>query len=363
MNKSKKILIYCPRLLDTGGIESHLKEFIINMNNEGFDLTIWIPDSKLNNENKIWFESNCSKTYLQSNKSKNIFVTLWILIKLNFQGINSLYSNGQGKSIYWIWKTLVTIPYWIHHHHSSGDENDRKTWQASYIKTLLYCNTLIACSNKNASEMEIYLLRKVNYIPCFSRKINVKYRKINSQNLTLAFLGRLIREKGIEIITNISTEPEFQYIKFQIWGKEEHYNKAYFSKYSNVDYKGSYSNSIELENIFNSIDGILLFSTHSEGLPISLLEAESAGIPWIASDIGGVSDLKNENDSNILIPNSFSYEQAKECLLRFLISLEKLETLPNKNQISNYEMKYSQLVISKSWLSIFYDISKSSNRK
>jgi hypothetical protein len=42
MDKTKpiKVLIYCPRLLDTGGIESHLKEFISSIHSEKIQIIL-----------------------------------------------------------------------------------------------------------------------------------------------------------------------------------------------------------------------------------------------------------------------------------------------------------------------------------
>jgi glycosyltransferase involved in cell wall biosynthesis len=144
-------------------------------------------------------------------------------------------------------------------------------------------------------------------------------------------------------------------IEFHIWGNEEFYTQKYFESYPNLQYHGSFNSLDGLKDVFNSIDSLILVSTHSEGLPISLLEAQAAGIPWIASAIGGISDLKTYNDLNILIPQNASYDEIKELVLEFRKSLIEYKSLPVLENIKNYELHYSNAAVSKLWQNLFYD--------
>ena len=51
----------------------------------------------------------------------------------------------------------------------------------------------------------------------------------------------------------------------------------------------------------NTMDAFVL-SSHYEGLPISIIEAMSAGLPIVASDVGGVSELVHHNQNGYLFP-------------------------------------------------------------
>jgi glycosyltransferase involved in cell wall biosynthesis len=55
------------------------------------------------------------------------------------------------------------------------------------------------------------------------------------------------------------------------------------------------------------VDVFLLLSS-SEGLPVSIQEAASAGIPVVATDVGGVSELVG-NDNGVLLPASPTVEE------------------------------------------------------
>jgi glycosyltransferase involved in cell wall biosynthesis len=71
-----------------------------------------------------------------------------------------------------------------------------------------------------------------------------------------------------------------------------------------------FDNREGLERAMAQLDAFVLFTTHREGLPLTLLEAMSAGVPWIAADRGGIRDLVVDNTCTILLPSPFTYQDA-----------------------------------------------------
>jgi len=55
----------------------------------------------------------------------------------------------------------------------------------------------------------------------------------------------------------------------------------------------------------------------SEGIPMSMMEAASFGIPIISTDVGGVHELVN-NDNGLLLPNDISAEQIAKSMAIFI---------------------------------------------
>jgi glycosyltransferase involved in cell wall biosynthesis len=57
----------------------------------------------------------------------------------------------------------------------------------------------------------------------------------------------------------------------------------------------------DLAQIYGDLD-VLVSCSDNEGMPISLIEAMAAGCPVLATDVGGVPDLIDDNQTGLLVP-------------------------------------------------------------
>lgn len=97
-----------------------------------------------------------------------------------------------------------------------------------------------------------------------------------------------------------------------------------------VELKGHVSNYAILDFYKkNSVNALLSISL-SEGLPVSMMEAIGHGIPIVAINAGGISEIVSSK-SGILIPIDASYQEIAESLNRYL-----KEKLLSKNEIIDY---------------------------
>ena len=74
--------------------------------------------------------------------------------------------------------------------------------------------------------------------------------------------------------------------------------------------------------------------SESEGLPVSIMESMSYGIPVIATDVGGTCEIVNEK-TGFLIPKDFQPQKVAEIITNFsLLSIEEKQ----KYREAAYEM-------------------------
>lgn len=347
----KKVLVFVTQLLENGGIESHLKEFCVQLKQDNnLSISILVLHSKASSQTHSFYNEICDNTWIINHPNILIrYLKLLLLIPIiNLKGFITFYSNGQGNSIYLIKKLLFNIKNWVHHHHTSGDENDQKTWAKQYLRTLENATEVIACAQYNAEQMNNVLNRKVISIPCFSRTINFERKPIDFNKIKIGYIGRLIKEKGIESICELSNNSELKNIAFYIWGEGKSYNENYFKNYPNLNYMGSFKNKVELTIALNTIDAFILYSTHPEGLPISLLEVMSAGLPWIATDRGGIKELRVDEHFNYLLPQETNQIELITHLKKFTNNLINKEFNYQK-QIDVYHKKYAPEVLIDNW--------------
>lgn len=347
----KSLLVYTTQLKGTGGIESHVYQFLSNMKLSYPDVQIDLLCLKVDvsEATMALIEQHTNERCLMKAGEKKDYLKLAAFaIRKRFHRYDALYTNGQGDSIALVGK-MFRFKKWVHHHHTSGDVTDQGYWSPKYWQALKTVPNLIACSERNAEDMTLALKRSVDSIPCFSNEVSVvEAERPMTSKISFGYYGRLIKEKGIDVICQLSTVKELADISFHLWGEGVTYPPDYFDQYPNVNYHGKFSGREELLKVVSFIDGYLLFSTHSEGLPISLLELTSAGKPWLATDKGGIRDIVCDEFSTRVIPDVSDFDLIRAEVRKFADDLRN-GSIDSSRQKKLYQEKFSADVLVKKW--------------
>lgn len=118
--------------------------------------------------------------------------------------------------------------------------------------------------------------------------------------------GRFVPEKGHELLFRAAAELLREGVGFRLrvagaGSLQERYEKLIdeLGLRSVTELPGQVA---DMRSFYRSIDVFALPSPSAEGLPITLLEAMSMGIPVVATDVGGTSELVENGRSGILVP-------------------------------------------------------------
>ena len=351
--RKSKVLIYCTRLLDAGGIESHVRSFVNELSND-LEIYLLVLDSSLTDAQQAFYKAKCKRVWIIK-KGKFIARFLFLfpsIIRMRMLNFDYFYSNGQGDSIKLMRKLLGKNVFWVHHHHTAVTEEISHSWSKEYMFTLQNADTLNACSKTIAAKLEEITLRKVISVPCFSYSTTIAQKNNIEYPIKLGFYGRLIPEKGINQLCRISKSLDPSLVELHIWGSGITYDKQFFTQYPKINYHGTFSGKKELSIVLNSIDAYILISEHPEGLPVSLLEVMGTGKPWIATNIGGIKDIVVDDTRNYLLPQNLPEADLIKHLNKFtqgLIGKSKISDL----QIEYYNKLFSPKKLSFDWLNIF----------
>lgn len=88
-----------------------------------------------------------------------------------------------------------------------------------------------------------------------------------------------------------------------------------------------------------SISDLFVFPSLREGLPVSLLEAMSMGLPIVATDIRGNKDIVKNNINGYLVSNNAHEIKDKSDLILNDVNLANKFKVNNINDVANYSLK------------------------
>jgi len=139
----------------------------------------------------------------------------------------------------------------------------------------------------------------------------------------ILFLGRLCDRKGTDVLIDAARKLSGSYpnVRFELGGDGDlDFYKPMASDLGNIFFLG-WLNESDRDLAYQRAYAFCLPS-RNEGLPMSILEAMSRGIPVVSTNVGGIPDAIENGISGILIPPSDSESLAQS--LKLLLDNDSL---------------------------------------
>ena len=139
----------------------------------------------------------------------------------------------------------------------------------------------------------------------------------DDQNIDFGFVGRVMKEKGIDELLEAAQELKKQNYKvdFHIAG---FFDENYQDKLENLEVAGiiKYHGLVDdIDDFFEKMDCVVLPS-YSEGMANAILEAAACAKPVIASDIAGCKEAIDDGKTGFLC-EARDADSLKECMVKF----------------------------------------------
>lgn len=107
------------------------------------------------------------------------------------------------------------------------------------------------------------------------------------------------------------------------------------------DFKGFIPNQDVLKEYQSGRYHLFLNVSSSEGVPVSIMEVMSFGIPCIATDVGGTGEIITDGKDGILLRPNFDCNELVELIHRFADMDEEEYQIYRKNARNTWHEKYS----------------------
>lgn len=190
--------------------------------------------------------------------------------------------------------------------------------------------------------------------PRYSKKISTKflgtkdygsleYRRTNEWRIVSC--SNLVPVKRIELIIKSlmnMTDTKIVWTHFGDGELREELEKLSKGVPNNIQivFRGHISNEELMRSYKNELFDLFLNVSSSEGIPVSIMEAMSFGIPCIATDVGGTREIVENRLNGFLLEEKFEVEQLTNLIYRF-INMPDREYLKFREEArKSWEKKY-----------------------
>ncbi|MGL4656099.1 MAG: glycosyltransferase family 4 protein [Sarcina sp.] len=163
---------------------------------------------------------------------------------------------------------------------------------------------------------------------------------------SIIFVGRVVEDKGIELIYDIAKS--LKNIDFKIIGPVEEVVKEKYGNV-NIEYMGEKSTMEVRENIYNS--DIFLFPSKAEGFSVAVLEAMECGIPIIASNVGAINEMIDQE----FIMKKYAKEEYITCINKIYSKKKELENIGKRNR-AKAEKEFNIIEFNNIFLSVLEEV-------
>jgi len=277
-----------------------------------------------------------------------------------------------------IYSKRKNVPFVITHH---GDWRDDFGTLGRRAGVFLYnhflCDRLFSKSDKIIALSKLHLARS-RILRKFQNKTIIIPNGINLSDFQISqsqdkcrdmlnlpaekrivlFLGSLVSQKGPQILLSAMKTVQRRYPDTYLvvcgsgWLKENLIETATKSKLKdNVVFTG-YVPTDRTPLYYRAAD-IFVLPSFSEALPLTLLEAGAAGLPIVATDVGGVSDILHDG-VNGLITKIGDPEDLAGKIVSLLDDKELREEMAKKGQV--FAKRYSWRTVADETESVYLDL-------
>lgn len=215
--------------------------------------------------------------------------------------IEAVYANGPR-----IWPAVGLasrgrIPVLFHAHNPIGSRISRTVagWSIRHARA-----TVISCCEFVAGPLRRFAGERLAVVPNGAPDCRYSSRNFNTSRLRIGSIGRIAPEKGqLEFVraaaqlAELPSRPSFEIHGAPMFASLEYFESVRAAAAGiPVEFAGW------SENVAETLAGldVLVISSRQDAMPRVMLEAMSAGVPVVATEVGGIGEVIEDNVTGFL---------------------------------------------------------------
>jgi glycosyltransferase involved in cell wall biosynthesis len=172
----------------------------------------------------------------------------------------------------------------------------------------------------------------------------------DQKTLYIVSLSFLSPVKNIETLIAYLRQVNYSVNWVHIGGGEEKYEKTLkemakesleHNPYVSYNFKGTLNKDEIKSYLVNEKIDLLINTSHSEGLPVSIMEAFSSGIPVIAPDIGGVKEIIDDTINGYVLSKVITVAEIEQTISNHIQKKETDMYNMKKNALEKWKNKFN----------------------
>jgi glycosyltransferase involved in cell wall biosynthesis len=355
LKKGCQVIMLGPSFKTQGGISSVLKIYKENFAMKDSLTFIETYSGKNRLKDFLYFGTSIIKTFFVCIRNKDI------IAHIHTASNGSYFRKSILANIFHLFGKKVIF----HIHGAEFDlfiEKSSEARKKDIINTLNKCERVIVLSQTWKNYFAKYVDQKrieVLYNPAVTGKTALQPRvkaKNGNEKVVIIFLGRLGQRKGAYDLVNAVEKIRDENFLLYMYGDGEIKEISDIVQKKNLGdkimIKGWLSHD-RVDEVYKDSD-ILVLPSYAEGLPMSILEAISYGLPIVSTNVGGISEAVQEGKNGyLIIPGDV---EALANRLKCLINEYELRVSMSKKSLEIAWEKFSVDTLEKKLINIYNSI-------